>query len=314
MANITADLNITGEINVTGDLKGTIEIGGGGGGTDNLPAVMFGLNTTPTIACPDSTHKTFVGMQNLTSITLTDATAIANSVFAYLPLQSVSCPNVVTVDHGAFYHCFQLATLSLPSAQTIGENAFEGAFNEEENVSLTLPECLTIESRAFCNAGLKSLSFPKAQTIGEQILQDSKVTTLSLPAVVTLGEGALRFAHELINVSIPNCVSLGNEALNSCGFSSIRLPKVSTMGTKQFAGNEHIRDVYLGYNGVVAVTKGEFDREYGMFDYWGLEGQTITIHVPAEQLTAYQSDATWTEIVAEEAENSRTIVFVGDYV
>lgn len=43
--------------------------------------------------------------------------------------------------------------------------------------------------------------------------------------------------------TIVNVKGQDGTVYTGCGFSSIRLPKVSTMGVGQFAHNEHIRDV-----------------------------------------------------------------------
>ena len=281
-------------------------------GSDNLPAVMFGTNTTPTIASPDASHKTFKGMRDINSITLTDATSIGEYTFKGCSnLVTVSAPEVTSVGMEAFYSCTNLASVSLPKCVTVAGNAFNNAFDSSEDISLTLPECLTVSQGAFHGAHLKTLILPKAVNIDSEILQDSSVETITLSVVTTLGEGALRWANNLTTVNIPECVTLGDGALQGCGFSSINLPKVQTMGREQFNDNGYLRDVYLGYNGVVAVNKGGYN-DYNMFG-WDLQGETVTIHVPSATLASYQSDATWTAIVAEAAQNNITVVFAGDY-
>ena len=279
---------------------------------DNLPAVMFGTNTTPTIASPDASHKTFKGMRDITSVTLTDATTIGESAFRGCSnLVTVSAPEVTSVGMEAFNGCSKLASVSLPKCVTLEGNAFKDAFNISDDVSLTLPECLTVTGGAFYGAHLKTLILPKAINIDSNIIQDSTVESITLSVATTLDEGALRWAPNLTTVNIPECVTLGDGVFDGCGFSSINLPKVETMGREQFNSNGYLRDIYLGYNGVVAVNKGGFN-DYNMFG-WDLHGETVTIHVPSGQLANYQNDATWTAIVSEAAQDNITVAFAGDY-
>lgn len=257
---------------------------------DNLPAVMFGTETAPTIASPDAQHKTFIGLANVTAITLSDATAISNNAFKNMSkLENISAPDCLSIGANAFEKCRSLASVNFPAVTTIGNNAFYNAFDENESVAL---------------------SFPSATTIGVQILQDSNAVSISLPAVTSLPDNALQWAHKLTSISLPECISLGNSALNGCGFSSITLPKVQTMGREQFNDNDYVRDIYLGYDGVVAVTKEEHEHDYRLFS-GGLSA--VTIHVPSSQLSAYQADVTWTAIVAESANDNTTVTFAGDY-
>lgn len=259
---------------------------------DNLPAVMFGTETAPTIASPDAQHKTYKGLADVTAITLSDATAISNNAFKNMSnLENISAPDCLSIGANAFENCGSLTSVNFPAVTTIGNNAFYNAFKRDASVAL---------------------SFPSATTIGRQILQDSKAVSISLPAVTSLPNEALQWAHNLTSISLPECISLGKSALQGCGFSSITLPKVQTMGKEQFNDNDYVRDVYLGYDGVVAVTKEEYDNDYRLFG-WGLSGQTVTIHIPSGQLSAYQADATWTAIVAESANDNITVTFAGDY-
>lgn len=279
---------------------------------DNLPAVMFGTNTTPTIASPDASHKTFKGMRDITSITLTDATSIGEYTFKGCSnLVTVSAPEVTSVGIEAFSNCNGLASVSLPKCVTLEGGAFSYAFTTSDDVSLTLPECLTVTQGAFSNARLKTLILPKAVNIDSDIMVDSTVESITLSVATTLDDHALRWAHQLTTVNIPECVTLGEGAFEGCGFASINLPKVQTMGKEQFNDSDYLRDVYLGYNGVVAVTNPHQD-DYNMFG-WGLQGETVTIHVPSAQLANYQSDGTWSAIVAEAAQNNITVAFAGDY-
>lgn len=205
-----------------GTITGVITVSTGGGGSDNLPAVLFGTNTTPTIASPDAQHKTYKGLADVTEITLSDATAINESAFENMSnLESISAPEVITVGNYAFRNCSSLET-----------------------------------------------------------------------------------------VSLPECITLGDGAFNKCGFTSINLPKVQTInGRNHFSDNSSLTDVYLGYNGVVTVDKGEY-YTYSMFSG---DSTYINIHVPEGQLSAYQSDATWSAIVTESRDDRVLVTFVGDY-
>lgn len=305
-------LEMTGTLTPNGTLTGEITAGGGGGGgTDNLPAVVFGTNTTPTINCPDAEHKTFKGLFALTEVTLPDATAIAASAFAnFTALQKVTAPEVVTVGQQAFYKCTGLTEVSLPRCVTIGRKAFNEAFSNGAQVSLSLPECTTISEEAFSSARITALLCPNVTTVGSNIIRNTSITSISLPLVTALPNEALQNADRCATVNLPNCETIGENALSSMALTDIDLPKVRSIGKNVFDNNEGLHHVRFGYDGVVALPTLEEWEKYNLFA-WRVG--SVTIHVPAGQLANYQADTKWQKVVAEGTDHSYTVTFVGDY-
>ena len=300
---------ISGDVNNNRSLTAVITPVSGGGGTDNLPGVMFGTNTTPTISCPDAEHKTFNGIFGLTEITLPDATAIASSAFANLSsLQKVTAPEVVTIGQQAFNGCSSLADVSLSKCVTVGRQAFMDAF--AYNTVLSLPECTTISEEAFSSAGIKTLLCPKVTTVGAKIISNTNITSISLPLVTALPNEALQDAGRCATVNLPTCEIIGERALGSMALRDIDLPKVRSIYKYAFDGNENLHNVRFGYDGVVALPTLEEWEEYNLFAW---EVGSVTIHVPASQLANYQADTKWQKVVAEGTDHSYTVTFVGDY-
>ena len=133
--------------------------------SDNLPAVMFGVNSTPTVASPDANHKTYYGITTVTELTLSDATSIGSEACKNTSLESISAPLVATVGNNAFQNCEYLETVNLPSATAV----YDYAFNN----------CQSLES----------ISLPAVQLIGEYCFERCNNLTdiyLGASSVVTL--------------------------------------------------------------------------------------------------------------------------------
>lgn len=299
---ITADTGYDG--------LGTVTVGAS---TDNLPAVVFGTNTTPTISSPDSEHKTFKGLFALTEVTLPDATAIDASAFANLSyLQSVSAPEVLSVGASAFSRCFRMTSISVPKCTTVGNNAFAG---NQLITSLSLPACTSVGSNAFDGmSGLQSISLPECLSVGNSAFKDAfdenaQNTSLVLPKCTTVGDSIVDRC-KVKSIELTVATSLPDACLRSGAYISVRLPAVQSIGKECFDSSEYLTDIYFGYSGVVALpTLEEWDR-YNLFAY---EVQAVTIHVPAAQVSAYQADSKWTKVVSETASHGGTVTFVGDY-
>lgn len=191
-------LEMTGTLTPNGTLTGEITAGGGGGGTDNLPAVVFGTNTTPTINCPDAEHKTFKGLFGLTEVTLPDATAIEASAFAnFTALQKVTAPEVITVGQKAFYQCTGLTEVLLPKCVTVGSQIIMGTML----TSISLPSVTVLPDEALQRANrCATVNLPNCETIGESALSSMALTDIDLPKVRSIGKSAFDSNGNLHNV------------------------------------------------------------------------------------------------------------------
>ena len=193
-------LEMTGTLTPNGTLTGELTAGGGGGGggTDNLPAVMFGTNTTPTINCPDAEHKSFKGLFALTEVTLPDATAIEASAFAnFTALQKVTAPEVITVGQQAFYRCTGLTEVSLPKCVTVGSNIIDST----NLTAISLPSVTVLPNDALQNARrCATVNLPNCEIIGESALSSMALTDIDLPKVRSIGKRAFDDNRSLQNV------------------------------------------------------------------------------------------------------------------
>ena len=180
---------ISGTLQVTGTISGTITIASGGGGSDKdtLADVVFGKETTVTIASPDAGHKEFKGLTGVTSITLSDATAIGNGAFLNLPiLESFSAPEVLTVGINALRDCSSLESVFLPKAITIGDAAFGGCISL---TSIDLPVCTAISSSMFSQCISLADIYLGCDTVvtlpddfGEAFATDSGAVSIHVPS------------------------------------------------------------------------------------------------------------------------------------
>lgn len=119
--------------------------------SDNLPAVMFGVNSSPTISSPDGSHHTYYGMTAITSLTLSDADSISPGACRYnSSLKNISAPLVTDVGEYAFQNCISLETVDLPSATAIYRCAFNACSKLN---SIMLPAVTSIDESCFeaCN-------------------------------------------------------------------------------------------------------------------------------------------------------------------
>lgn len=120
--------------------------------SDNLPAVMFGVNSSPTIASPDGSHHTYYGTTAVTSLTLSDADAISPGACRYhASLKSISAPLATNVGEYAFQNCTNLETVNLSSATAIYSYAFNSCSKLK---SIVLPAVISIDEGCFegCNS------------------------------------------------------------------------------------------------------------------------------------------------------------------
>ena len=126
---------------------------------------------------------------------------------------------ITSIGGGAFYNCYSLASLTIPSSVTsIGENAFNNCYSL---ASLTIPSGVTsIGNNAFNNCySLASLTIPSS--------------------VTSIGGGAFYYCYSLASLTIPSGVtSIGNSAFYSCyGVAEyhIKPTSVPTGGTTMFS-------------------------------------------------------------------------------
>jgi hypothetical protein len=108
-------------------------------------------------------------------------------------LTSVRLPSATTIGDNAFQDCTSLTTIDLPSAISIGTTNRSSSSAFRKCTSLTtidLPSATTIGGGAFnqCTS-LTTIDLPSATTIGDNAFQDcTSLTTIDLPVCTNLGD------------------------------------------------------------------------------------------------------------------------------
>lgn len=258
-----------------------------------------------TITIPESVtnigDKVFLGCFNLESVNIpVGVTSIGDAVFEYCSsLTAITIPESVTsIGMGAFAGCSSLTAITIPAGVTsIGNRVLANCNNiasmivDENNAYY--------DSRDGCNgivetatntliAASESTIIPASVTsIGDAVFSGrSGLTTIDIPVGVTsIGDEAFA-SSGLITITLPEGVtSIGETAFIGCtNLTSINIPKsVTNIGSGIFAGCGSLKHVYCHAEEV--PSSGGF---------WFTEvSEHATLHVPANALEAYKSDASW---------------------
>lgn len=277
---ITADTGYDG--------LGTVTVGACTDTLNTLFNTPAGQTPTPFTMSDDNANHTCYGFLNGLAVTLGEGvTAFANNAFKNdKAVKSIIGQDIETVGAECFY-LSNVRSVSFPKCTAIGNSAFKSC------------------------SSLSLINFPLCQTVGDDAFKAyGSITAIDLPACVTIGRSAFGNMN-YTSINLPVCTTVGEGALRDFKGQVLRLPAVQTMGREQFRWCENMTDLYLGYDGVVTVTREMEWDDWNMFTDRG--PKTINVHVPAGQLSAYQADTTWQAIVTASARDNVTVTFVGDY-
>ena len=238
-------------------------------------------------------ESAFYNCDGLTSVTIPNSvTSIGEAAFNDCSgLTSVTIGNSVTsIGDLAFYDCNGLTSVTIPNSVTsIGSYAFRGCSGL---TSVTIGNSVTsIGSRAFSGcSGLTSVTIPNSVTsIGGRAFEGcSGLTSVTIPnSVTSIGEAAFYYCSGLTSVTIPNSVtSIGEWAFNSCSsLTSVIIPSsVTSIGNSAFSGCS-------GLTSVISLNPTPPTCGTDVFRYVSVGN--ITLEVPAESVSLYQSADTW---------------------
>jgi hypothetical protein len=178
----------------------------------------------------------FAYFDNLNHIEGAAVTAINGWAFFILSLNSVSFPTAQSVGNDAFRDCYRLSEVSLPAAQSVGTDAFTGCTGLRK---VSLPAAQSVDHGAFQNCtGLTEVSLPAAQSIGNYAFAGcTSLSKVSLPAAQSIGESAFSNCHGLSEVSLPVAKSFGYRAFWGTGRGPLTVTlggTVPTLGTRLF--------------------------------------------------------------------------------
>ena len=245
----------------------------------------------------------FCGCYGLTGVTIPNSvTSIGERVFSGCSgLTSVTIPNSVTsIGEAAFASCSGLTSIIVESGNTVYDSRdnCNAIIKTSTNTLITgckntvIPNSVTsIGYSAFrgCD-GLTSITIPNSVTsIGNVAFAFcSGLTSVTIPnSVTSIGEEAFYYCSGLTSVTIPNSVtSIGEAAFASCsGLTSVIIPSsVTSIGNSAFSGCS-------GLTSVTSLNPTPPTCGTDVFRYVSVGN--ITLEVPAESVSLYQSADTW---------------------
>lgn len=126
--------------------------------------------------------------------------------------------------------------------------------------------------------------------------------------VTSIGVNAFRLCENLSSATFPAVQNVGMYAFMNCySLSTLHFPVLAEITEGMLQGCCELEDLYLGNSSVVT-----FD-DTGAGNPLSTGGSVINVHVPANLLSAYQSDNDWQAVVQMCSDEGITLNLVGDY-
>jgi len=258
-------------------------------------------------------EATFMGCASLTSATIPESvTSISDYIFKDCvklnksPIPSKATSKVTSIGLGAFQNCTSLTNVTIPSKVTsIGA----GAFQTSGVTSIIIPDLVnTVNDLAFadCNK-LEKVTIGKAvQSIGDGAFKATSLKSITIPSSVEIiSDQAFADCNKLASVTLMNGIkSIGNKSFAGSNLAEITIPgSVKTIGTQAFADCKTLKTVTLK-DGVQRIEDRALPPTYCITSYSkippklsspleSLYGDTITVYVPAGNMSAYKNAEYW---------------------
>ena len=186
--------------------------------------------------------------------------------------------NVTSISDFAFYHCFSLASVTIPESVTsIGSRAFSMC---DSLTHITIPEGVTsIGNECFyATCSLASVAIPKSvNSIGTSAFELNPLTSVNIPESVTsIGPNAFCNCKSLASVTIPEGVtSIESSAFYSCyALSSVNISEsVTSIGSSAFYYCYALSSVNIPES-VTSIGQNAFDHCYALSSVAIPEGVT----------------------------------------
>ena len=211
-------------------------------------------------------------------------------------LSSVIIPNSVTsIEGSAFYGCKGLTSVIIGDGVTsIGRWAF-GSCSSLTSVSIGNNVTSIDEQTFYCCTSLNSVTIPNSVTsIGREAFYGcTSLTSVFIGnSVTSISNSAFYDCSSLTSVTIPNSVtSIGESAFSSCeGLTSVIIGDgVSSIGGSAFGNCSSLKDLYCYAKDVSSITFTDAPS----WVFYGTTIYSVTLHVPAESVEAYQAAEPW---------------------
>jgi len=206
-------------------------------------------NSFLTSYIPKSVKKIgdFFSGSGITKIVIEDggAVEIGNSAFyACFHLETIDIPSAVSIGDSAFLGC-KISSVDLPNVTSIGNKAFKLC---DKLVDIKAPSAVNVGKNAFeGDYNLQKATMPKVTEIGDEaFLSCKKLKEIELNDVIDIGRGAFKKCESIEHINLSNALRLGNEAFCDCYYlSEIDAPQAVSIGGTTFSNCVYLERVNL---------------------------------------------------------------------
>lgn len=239
------------------------------------------------------------------SYTNNEVVTIRNYAFAYdKNIISFSSSSVTTLRNSSFYECDNLATFVAPNIITISDNSF---YKCSSLVSIDVPLLTGLGNSVFYNCSLlTNINCPLIQLINQSCfyscssLTNINNNTNTFSNVVTINSSAFSNCSSIESLYFPVATSISNSAFSKTNsLKKIDLGLISSLGQIFGSGStmtSPLEDIYLRKTDSICTLSSTSYLPAGL---------NITIHVPNDLISSYQSATNWSTLY-----NNGDITFV----
>ena len=205
------------------------------------------LNTITADSLATIGNYTFNGCSSLEALTLPALKAVGDCAFAQTGIKTLSLPSATTLGINAFGNCASLKTVTLSAITDFVYSAFNGSTNVE---SLSLSKATNFD---FGNGKLSDI-FPTLTTFTDKSITNvpdyffdgcSKLSSITLGNVVTVGNYSFR-GTALISIPFNSAKNFGEGAFSDMPYlEEVKLDLPELLDFSIFAGSTNVKKVVV---------------------------------------------------------------------